>query len=217
MVDALLFGSIGVLVETSEIQRRAFNQSFEDHGLDWYWSIANYCELLKSPGGKKRIKDFSNVNISDEIIESIHVRKEKIFYDQLKLGLKPRDGVVDCIEICKKRNIKIGFVTTTSQNNINALKHALNKSIDFTQFDLITTKSDVIKEKPSGEIYNFALSELVVLPEKAIAIEDTEVNQQAALENEILCYLFAGEYASTHRNFNAIKTLKAISSKLETM
>ena len=217
MVDALLFGSIGVLAETSEIQRRAFNQSFEDHGLDWYWSIANYCELLKSPGGKKRIKDFANVNIPDDIIESIHVRKEKIFYDQLKLGLKPRDGVVDCIEICKKRNIKIGFVTTTSHNNINALKHALNKSVDFTQFDLITTKSDVINEKPSGEIYNFALSELVVLPEKAIAIEDTEVNQQAALENEILCYLFAGEYASTQRNFNAIKTLKAISSKLETM
>ena len=217
MVDALLFGSIGVLAETSEIQRRAFNQSFEDHGLDWYWSIANYCELLKSPGGKKRIKDFANVNISDDIIESIHVRKEKIFYDQLKLGLKPRDGVVDCIEICKKKNIKIGFVTTTSQNNIDALKHALNKSVDFTQFDLITTKSDVIKEKPSGEIYNFALSELVVLPEKAIAIEDTEVNQQAALENEILCYLFAGEYASTQRNFNAIKTLKAISSKLEKM
>ena len=52
---------------------------------------------------------------------------------------------------------------------------------------------------------------------KVIAIEDTEVNQQAALENEILCYLFAGEYASTQRNFNAIKTLKAISSKLETM
>ena len=217
MVDALLFGSIGVLAETSEIQRRAFNQSFEDHGLDWYWSIANYCELLKSPGGKKRIKDFSNGNIPDDIIESIHVRKEKIFYDQLKLGLKPRDGVVDCIEICKKKNIKIGFVTTTSNNNINALKHALQKSIDFTQFDLITTKSDVSKEKPSGEIYSFALSELVVLPEKAIAIEDTEVNQQAALENEILCYLFAGEYASTQRNFNAIKTLKAISSKLETM
>ena len=217
MVDALLFGSIGVLAETSEIQRRAFNQSFEDHGLDWYWSIANYCELLKSPGGKKRIKDFSNVNITDEFIESIHLRKEKIFYDQLKLGLKPRDGVLDCIEICKKKNIKIGLVTTTSHNNINALKHALHKSIDFTQFDLITTKSDVIKEKPSGEIYNFALSELVVLPEKAIAIEDTEVNQQAALENEILCYLFAGEYASTQRNFNAIKTLKVISSKLETM
>jgi beta-phosphoglucomutase-like phosphatase (HAD superfamily) len=165
MVDALLFGSIGVLTETSEIQRQAFNQSFEEHGLDWYWNIANYCELLKSPGGKKRIKDFSNVNLSDDIIESIHARKESIFYDQLKLGLNPRDGVIDCIETCRNKNIKIGFVTTTSQNNINALKEALHKSIDFKQFDLITIKPDVIKEKPSGEIYKFALSKLEVLPE----------------------------------------------------
>ena len=217
MVDALLFGSIGVLAETSEIQRQAFNQSFEEHGLDWYWNIANYCELLKSPGGKKRITDFSNVNLSDDVIESIHARKESIFCDQLRLGLNPRDGVIDCIETCRNKNIKIGFVTTTSQSNINALKQALHKSIDFKHFDLITIKPDVSKEKPSGEIYKFALSKLEVLPENTIAIEDTEVNQQAALENEILCYLFAGEYAFTQTNFNAIKTLKTLSSKLKTL
>ena len=217
MVDAILFGSIGVLAETSEIQRQAFNQSFKEHGLDWYWNIANYCELLKSPGGKRRIKDFSTVNLSDAIVESIHTRKENIFFDQLKLGHHPREGVMDCIKICRDKNIKIGFVTTTSHNNVDAIKQALHEYIDFTLFDLITTKTDVSNEKPSGDIYKFALTKLEVSLENTIAIEDTEVNQQAALENEILCYLFAGEYASTQRNFNAIKTLKTISSKLETL
>ena len=214
MVNALLFGSIGVLAETSEIQRQSYNQSFEEHGLDWYWNIANYCELLKTPGGKRRIKDFSNVNLSDDIIESIHARKESIFYEQLKSGLSPRDGVMDCMKICKQKDIKIGFVTTTSQNNIDALEQAFDKYIDFKQFDLITTKTDVSKEKPSGEIYKFALSKLDVMPENTIAIEDTEVNQQAALENEILCYLFAGEYATTQHNFYAVRTLATISATL---
>ena len=81
MVDALLFGSIGVLAETSEIQRQAYNQSFEEHGLDWYWNIANYCELLKTPGGKRRLKDFSNVSLPDDVIDSIHDRKESIFLE----------------------------------------------------------------------------------------------------------------------------------------
>ena len=58
MVNALLFGSIGVLAETSEIQRQAYNQSFEEHGLDWYWNIANYCALLKTPGEKGGLKIF---------------------------------------------------------------------------------------------------------------------------------------------------------------
>tara|TARA_B110000503_G_scaffold47893_1_gene77939 strand:+ start:1294 stop:1407 length:114 start_codon:yes stop_codon:yes gene_type:complete len=34
-VKAVFFGSIGTLVETSDLQRRAFNQAFAEAGLDW--------------------------------------------------------------------------------------------------------------------------------------------------------------------------------------
>ena len=37
---ALLLGSIGVLAETSELQRRAYNTAFVAHGVDWHWNIA---------------------------------------------------------------------------------------------------------------------------------------------------------------------------------
>ena len=50
-MKAILLGSIGVITETSELQRQSYNEAFAHHGLDWYWSIANYCELLKKPGG----------------------------------------------------------------------------------------------------------------------------------------------------------------------
>ena len=43
----LLLGSIGVVAETSELQRKAYNMAFAQHGLDWYWNVANYCELLR--------------------------------------------------------------------------------------------------------------------------------------------------------------------------
>lgn len=214
MVDALFFGSIGVLAETSEAQRQAYNQSFKEHGLDWYWNIANYCELLKKPGGKRRLKEFSSGSLSDDFIDSIHARKESIFHEHVRSGLTPRDGVLDCVRICGEKGIKIGFVTTTSQNNIDALEEAFKKSMDFKQFDLITTKADVNNEKPSGEIYKFALLKFEVLPENTIAIEDTEANQQAALENDILCYLFSGEYATTQHNFYAVSSLATINSTL---
>ena len=141
---------------------------------------------------------------------------EKRIYISQKLisGLKPRNGVIECIKKCKNKKIKIGLITTTSRNNINALEKALYNYIDFDQFNLITYKSDVSKEKPSGEIYKFALARLEILAENTVAVEDTEVNQQAALENGILCYLFAGEYASTQHNFNAVKTLNTLSSEL---
>ena len=170
--------------------------------------------VAENSWGKRRLKDFSNVNLSDDMLESIHARKESIFYEQLKSGLSPRDGVMDCIKSSKQKDIKIGFVTTTSQNKIDALEQAFQKHIDFKQFDLISTKTDVSNEKPSSEIYKFALSKLDVLLENTIAVEDTEVNQQAALKNEILCYLFAGEYGTTQHNFYAVRTMTTISTTL---
>ena len=44
-MKALFFGSIGTIVETSEIQRQSFNLAFKEAGLNWYWNIATYCDL----------------------------------------------------------------------------------------------------------------------------------------------------------------------------
>ena len=44
-MKSILFGSIGVLVESSEIQRKAFNEAFKEFGLDWYWNVANYLKI----------------------------------------------------------------------------------------------------------------------------------------------------------------------------
>ena len=44
---ALLFGSIGTLIESSDIQRNSFNEAFKEAGLDWYWDEQDYKILLK--------------------------------------------------------------------------------------------------------------------------------------------------------------------------
>ncbi len=36
---AILLGSIGVVAETSDIQRRAYNTAFKEAGLDWVWEV----------------------------------------------------------------------------------------------------------------------------------------------------------------------------------
>ena len=56
---AILFGSIGTLIETSDLQRESFNEAFKEAGLDWYWDQEDYRLLLKQSGGTKRIEDFA--------------------------------------------------------------------------------------------------------------------------------------------------------------
>ena len=54
---AMLFGSIGTLAETSDIQRNSFNEAFKISGLDWFWDEDKYRNLLSKSGGTGRIND----------------------------------------------------------------------------------------------------------------------------------------------------------------
>ena len=209
-MEAILLGSIGVLTETSELQRQSYNEAFKYHGLDWYWNVANYCELLKKPGGVKRLNTFGSHLVDSETILKIHKTRQSIFDSKIKNGLQPRDGIVDCINFCKQNKIKLGLITTTTHDMLKSLSNSLKKYISFESFDLITTKMDVVNEKPDSEVYNLALSKLKLDANQAIAVEDTEANQSAAMQAELICYLFAGEYASTQYNINAINSIKSI-------
>ena len=148
---ALLFGSIGSIVETSEIQRKSFNKAFKQHGLKWNWTKREYLSLLTKSGGKDRISRYAKKN--KEIVNSTYLRnlKTKIFNNYLKKNqLKLRPGVKNLILFCKKEKIKLAFVSSTSSNNfipngkvrnfINSTKSSADFLIlsasTFTSFDI---------------------------------------------------------------------------------
>ena len=194
-MKAILFGSIGTLVETSEIQRESYNLAFKEAGLDWYWNTATYCSLLAEPGGMKRIRKYGNNELSEEEIKKVHNLKEKFFLKLIPKTLYLRPTVSDVIRYAKFNNLKLGFVTTTSQTNIDVIINATKGELDFGIFDLVTTNKDVQKPKPDPEIYNYALDVLDLVEDEALVIEDTVVNQNCALAAGIKCIFFPGEYA----------------------
>ena len=55
-MPAILFGSIGTIADTSELQRQAFNKAFALHNLEWQWSRTEYISLLEKSGGTCRIQ-----------------------------------------------------------------------------------------------------------------------------------------------------------------
>ena len=194
-MKAILFGSIGTLVETSEIQRKSYNLAFEKVGVDWYWNTATYCNLLSEPGGLKRIRKFANNTLSEDKIKSIHFYKEKFFTELIPGTLYLRPTVIDVIRYAKNNSLKLGFISTTSESNINVIKSAIIDELDFSVFDLITSNKNVEKPKPDPEIYQYALDTLNLAEDEAIVIEDTVVNQNCALKAGVKCILFPGEYA----------------------
>ena len=212
-MKSIFFGSIGSLVECSEIQRKAFNLAFKEYGLDWYWNIANYIKMLKEPGGLNRIVEYSNFKLSQKDAKKIHLLKIKHFKSLSKNSLKPRECVEDIIQYALKKDIKIGFVTTTTKETLDLITDNISKYIDFTKFDLITHDELVNKRKPDSEIYNYALKELKVSNLNALAIENTFESCKSAKNANVHTLYYPGEYTIYDKNdFVSMDIFKSVKS-----
>jgi len=193
---AILFGSIGTLVETSELQRRAFNQAFAEAGLDWNWNVEDYRGLLTKSGGCERIQDYANQRCIEVDAEQLHQQKTIIF-DRLMASenILLRPGAASIISHALDNRFQLGFATNTSDANINAVFFALANQLNRSDFNFIGSDKIASNPKPNPEIYLKALSELHLDAQDCIAIEDTQVSMHAALAADIRCIAFPGAFA----------------------
>ena len=178
------------MVETSEIQRKAFNTAFKEFGLNWYWNIGNYINMIQKPGGIQRIKEYSKSKLKDNEVKKIYDLKIKYFREYSTNAVKPREGVLDVINYANINNIKLGFITTTSKETIDIIKDSLSRYIDFNNFDLITYEKNCSKKKPNPDIYNFAINNLNVTKNNSITIEDTPISYTSSKKPILKLFYF---------------------------
>ena len=212
---ALLFGSIGSIVETSEIQRKSFNASFKKYGLEWNWTKREYINLLSKSGGKDRISRYAKKK--KNVVDSAYLRnlKTKIFNNYLKNNqLKLRPGVKNLISLCKKEKIKIAFVSSTSSNNINAILYSLRNSINKRDFSFIGNSKLIKKFKPNPDIYLLALKKLKLKANDCIAIEDTQESLNSARRAKIKCIIFPGKFHSSKKFIGAYKKVYRLNKNI---
>lgn len=198
-MTTLLFGSIGTLADTSELQREAFNEAFAQHGLDWNWTRDEYRELLRDSGGADRVAAYARDRGQDVDAAAIHTTKSELFQRTLEQGgVAARPGVVDTINEAKGAGAKIALVTTTSGDNVAALGRALDPEVKLDTFALVVDSSDVTQAKPAPDAYRYAIEQLGVSGDTCVAIEDNVGGVQAATDAGIACVAFPGENNAAH-------------------
>ena len=211
---AIIFGSIGTVLETSDIQRKSFNKAFKKFGLNWYWSKNKYKKLLKMSGGENRLSNYAkkkNIKINTLKLRNL---KTKFFNNYLKKNkLEPRAGVTNVIKFCKKNNIKLGFASSTSINNINSIFFALENTIKKKDFDFIGNSKLVSKKKPYPDIYKVALKKFDLSSKECLAIEDTEESMKSALSAKIICIAFPGKLHEKEKFKGSYKITKKLINK----
>jgi beta-phosphoglucomutase-like phosphatase (HAD superfamily) len=194
--SAIMFGSIGTLAETSELQRQAFNAAFAAFDLDWVWEPDTYYRLLERPGGRERIARYAEAagDVVDPV--AVHALKQEVFARLVDhRGLEPRPGVVELISAARQADVPVAFVTTTTRTQVGLILDGLAPHLSREDFAWIGDASSVAWAKPAPDIWHAALAALDVAPDTALAIEDTPESASSAVAAGLEVVGFPGRAA----------------------
>ncbi|MDF1717690.1 MAG: HAD family hydrolase [Antarcticimicrobium sp.] len=174
---ALIFDVDGTLAETEEAHRRAFNETFSEAGLDWHWSRETYADLLRTTGGKERMRVWRAAmgdGPTDDEIPALHRSKTARYGDILASGgLALRPGVAELVATACARGQRLAVATTTNTPNVEALCQACWTQPADRVFDVIAAGDEVAAKKPAPDVYLLALERLGLRPADAVALEDS--------------------------------------------
>ncbi len=188
-LEALIFDVDGTLADTEEAHRIAFNLAFERHRLGWLWQPDEYRELLHITGGKERMSVYiETLALPDAerhrlktMVPDIHAEKTRFYSAAVADGaVLLRAGVARLLDEALANGCKLAIASTTTAVNIDALLQSTLGPRGLDMFTSIACGDQVRAKKPAPDIYRLALRALELLPEHAIAFEDSPNGLRAA-------------------------------------
>lgn len=184
MINHLFLGSIGVLADTSELQRQAYNRALAEAGVGWQWDRDTYRRLLGINGGKKRLRmlaDATGTDLSDDQIDGIHRAKTDYAGEMVRQHASLRPGIAALLQWCRENDVGVSLVTSTYRPNVEAIADAAGDELSLGEFTTVITTEDVERGKPAPDPYEKALERTGAHPDEVLAIEDTASSTLAAV------------------------------------
>jgi HAD superfamily hydrolase (TIGR01509 family) len=179
----IVFDLDGVIADTEDLHRRAYNLAFADLGIEVEWSEQDYRDRLILSGGKKlETIQLPESDLSpEEFRRQIYSLKRSHYQALLRKGpLEPRPGVIRLIREARERGVRIGAASTCAKEGaVTILEEALGME-GARAFSVLKTGEDTPHRKPAPDIYLLALEALDLPARDCVAIEDSQHGLEAA-------------------------------------
>ncbi|BBN12753.1 hypothetical protein MPTK1_5g22600 [Marchantia polymorpha subsp. ruderalis] len=207
-LDALIFDCDGVILESEDLHRRAYNLTFEHFNVkcgsklvDW---DTEFYDVLQNTigGGKPKMRWYFARNgwptsslfetapeseaDQSTLIDSLQDWKTEKYKDLIRSGAEPRPGVLELMD--EARSMLAVCSAATKSSVVFCLTNLLGKE-RFEQLDCFLAGDDVKNKKPDPSIYKVAAEKLGANPGRCLVVEDSVIGLQAALGAGMTCVI----------------------------
>ena len=174
MIKLIIFDLDGVLVETKELHYTTLNECLDNkYKITWYEHLTKY-DGLKTYQKLNLLTNEKGLSVNSH--DEIWKKKQKLTLESLSL-ISPSKTLIDCVKELHEQGYKIACCSNSVKKTVNLVLSKLG-IIEF--FDSILSNEDVKNSKPHPEMYWKTISEMGVLPEETLIIEDSPSGLLAA-------------------------------------
>jgi len=175
MIEAAIFDMDGILFDTERLVSECWIEVANKLNIKEIQPILNRCiGLNKKSTQAIFLKQLGEAFDFDEFNQMAH----EVFMGRVeKDGLPIKRGVHELLAFLKEKGFKIGLASSTNEKSVRS--HLKLAQIE-EYFEVIVGGDMVTNGKPDPEIYLRACRDLGVLPQNAIAIEDSHNGIRAA-------------------------------------
>jgi len=208
---ALLFDCDGVIVETEELHRLAYNGAFQHfdlqiNGQPVVWDVAYY-DILQNTvgGGKPKMKwHFGNsgwpsstvggVPTTEEeqnsLVDQLQDQKTVIYKQIVSSAAEARPGVLRLIdEALGRSDIATGICSAATRGGFDQVVDSLVGQERLGRLDVVMAGDDVPRKKPDPIIYQLAAQKVNLPVDRCVVVEDSLVGLRAAKGAGMKCII----------------------------
>ena len=177
MIKLIVFDLDGVLIEAKQLHYEALNDALNRHSpnciISWNEHLSKY-DGLKT---KQKLEMLSKEKGFDRDLHNVvWEEKQKITNEKLK-NISPHSNLIDLL----KKLSEDGFKIACCSNSIRKTVLTVLSKLDIIEyFDQILSNEDVKNSKPHPEIYWKVISEMGVIAEETLIVEDSPYGLLAA-------------------------------------
>lgn len=196
---ALIFDCDGVIVESEELHRLTYNQTWKSEGLDFEWDYELYGMMQNSiGGGREKMRWYFDKNgwpdgspvdsphLADpreQLLNHLVRRKFEHYRDAVNNGQAPlRPGIHRLVDEAAARGLRLAICSAANRNSCEIVLNNLMGKERLAKFEFVLAGDDVTRKKPDPMIYNKARERLGVRVEDCCVIEDSEIGLQAGMQ-----------------------------------